>query len=162
MATKSVASGMSNIGVTIKSLSPLCRRRDWMTDDPLGLGGLLFDACRLCQLFSPDNHDDVDLCEALLDACSYGLGRFVRVRPLAEAASNRLAFRELGLAIGLKAVPAIVATKSRNAAVISKKEMICGEPSICSSSMCQWVMRLSAHGYPMQNSRHKVGKDTRT
>ena len=38
-----------------------------MTDDPLGLGGLLFDACRLCQLFNPDNHDDVDLCEALLD-----------------------------------------------------------------------------------------------
>ena len=107
MATKSVASGMSNIGVTIESLCPLCRGRDWMTDDPLGLGGLLFDACRLCQLFNPDNHDDVDLCEALLDACSYGLSRFVRTRPLA-AASNRLAFRELGLAIGLKAVSAIV------------------------------------------------------
>ena len=108
METKSVACGMSNIAVTIESLSPLCRRRDWTTDDPLGLGGLLFDACRLCQLFNPDNHDDVDLCEALLDACSYGLSRFVRARPLTEAASNRLAFRELGLAIGLKAVSAIV------------------------------------------------------
>ena len=106
METEFVADGMNN-AATIKSLSPLCRRKDWTTDDPLGLGGLLFDVYRLCLLFHPSSHADVELLEALLDGCSNGLGRFVRARSLAEAASNRLAFRELGLAIGLKALPAI-------------------------------------------------------
>ncbi|HXX06585.1 MAG TPA: hypothetical protein VEJ43_00770 [Pseudolabrys sp.] len=103
----SIADGMINIVTAIKSLSALCQRRDLVTDDPLGLGGLLFDACRLCELLDPKSHADVELFETLLDGCSHGLNRFVRARPLAEPASNRLAFRELGLAIGLKAVPSI-------------------------------------------------------
>jgi hypothetical protein len=107
MANMSVASGMSDIPAAIESLSPLCQRKDWATDDPLGLGGLLFDACRLCQLFNPNGHADSDLLETLLDGCSYGLTSFVRALRLAKSVSNRLAFRELGLAIGLKAVSAI-------------------------------------------------------
>ena len=90
----------------IDSLAALTQDRDWATDDPLGLGGLLFDACRLCRL-SDDSHADAELLEALLDGCSRGLASFVRARPLARPASHRLAFRELGLAIGLKAVAAI-------------------------------------------------------
>jgi hypothetical protein len=107
MENMSVASGLSDIPAAIESLSPLCQGRDWTTDDPLGLGGLLFDAWRLCQLFDPNSHADVDLLEALLDGCSYGLTSFVRAGQLAKAVSYRLAFRELGLAIGLKAVSAI-------------------------------------------------------
>ena len=107
MATMSVASGLRDIPIAIKSLITLCQRRDWATDDPLGLGGLLFDAWRLCQLFDRNSHADVDLLEALLDGCSYGLTSFVSAGHLARSISNRLAFRELGLAIGLKAVSAI-------------------------------------------------------
>jgi hypothetical protein len=107
MADMSVATGMSKITPAIESLSPLCKRRDWTTNDPLGLGGLLFDACRFCQLLDANSHADVDLVEALLDSCTYGLISFVRARHLANAVSNQLAFRELGLAIGLKAVSAI-------------------------------------------------------
>jgi hypothetical protein len=107
MADLSVATEMSKITTAIASLSPLCQHRDWTTDDSLGLGGLLFDACRLCQLLNPNSHADVDLLEALLDSCSRGLISFVRAGHLANAVSNRLAFRELGLAIGLKAVSAI-------------------------------------------------------
>jgi hypothetical protein len=116
MADMSVATGMSKITPAISSLSPLCQRSDWTTDDPLGLGGLLFDVCRLCRLLDANSHADVDLVEALLDSCTYGLISFVRARHLANAGSNRLAFRELGLAIGLKAVSAIahVIEKSRN------------------------------------------------
>jgi hypothetical protein len=104
-ADMSVATGMSNITTAIKSLSILCQRTDWATNDPLGLGGLLFDACRLCRLFDPNS--DVDLLEALLHGCGYGLTSFIRGGHLAKPVSNRLAFRELGLAIGLKAVSAI-------------------------------------------------------
>jgi hypothetical protein len=38
----------------IESLSKLCLKRDWTTIDPLGIGGLLFDACRLSQLTGGD------------------------------------------------------------------------------------------------------------
>ncbi|HSL80520.1 MAG TPA: hypothetical protein VK877_12770 [Pseudolabrys sp.] len=95
-----------NIPEAIDSLAALTQDRDWATDDPLGLGGLLFDACRLCRL-SENSHTDAELLETLLDGCSRGLSSFLRARPLARAASHRLAFRELGLAIGLKAVAAI-------------------------------------------------------
>src|SRR5207344_2334594 len=46
VTTMSAAGGM-NIADAIDSLAALCQDRDWATDDPLGLGGLLFDACRL-------------------------------------------------------------------------------------------------------------------
>jgi hypothetical protein len=101
------ASGVDmNIREEIRSLAALTRGGNWATDDPLGLGGLLFDACRLCRL-SENSHADAELLEALLDGCSRGLASFLRARPLAGAASHRLAFRELGLAIGLKAVASI-------------------------------------------------------
>src|SRR6516162_11852029 len=42
--------GATGLGAAIESLALLCHQRNWTTDDPLGLGGLLFDACRLCRL----------------------------------------------------------------------------------------------------------------
>jgi len=97
-----------NIREEIHSLAALTQDRNWATDDPLGLGGLLFDACRLCRLSENSRADaDAELLEGLLDGCSRGLASFLRARPLARAASHRLAFRELGLAIGLKAVASI-------------------------------------------------------
>jgi hypothetical protein len=104
-AVTATSAAEMNIPEAIDSLAALAQDRDWATDDPLGLGGLLFDACRLCRLFEEET--DADLLEALLDGCSRGLVSFLRARPLARPASHRLAFRELGLAIGLKAVAAI-------------------------------------------------------
>lgn len=104
-AVTTTSAAEMNIPEAIDSLAALAQDRDWATDDPLGLGGLLFDACRLCRLFEEET--DAGLLEALLDGCSRGLASFLRARPLARPASHRLAFRELGLAIGLKAVAAI-------------------------------------------------------
>ena len=67
------------------------------TDDPLGIGGLLVDAHRLAQLGRED-----EMLEACLAAALVGI-RHARV-DLEGAAEQRLAFRELGLAIGLAAV----------------------------------------------------------
>jgi hypothetical protein len=89
----------------IESLSKLCRNRDWVTDDPLGIGGLLFDARRLSLL--TNRHADQELLEQVIAASDKGLRAFLAGRSLMRAASQRLAFRELGLAIGLKAVPMI-------------------------------------------------------
>jgi len=104
MLANSRATGLST---AMESLSILCQHGSWMTDDPLGLGGLLFDACRLCQLPVEERFNDVRLLEELMDACRNGLMAFLAGRHLSRPASYRLAFRELGLAIGLRALPII-------------------------------------------------------
>ena len=90
----------------IESLSKLCRKRDWTTTDPLGIGGLIFDACRLSQLTGGDA--DQALLEQLTDASEKSLRAFLASRSLRRSPSQRLAFRELGLAIGLMAAPTII------------------------------------------------------
>jgi len=92
----------------VTDLSALCRGRSWTTDDPLGIGGLLFDACRLAQLPAEQRDAvDTDLLTAVLDASDIGLDAFARSSTLAQPAAYRLAFRELGLSIGLQA-PALL------------------------------------------------------
>jgi hypothetical protein len=77
---------------------------EWATADPLGLGGLLCDAFRLEQLLRQGARPDERLLEALLDAAITGLPPYVQGGELRLPAEYRLAFRELGLAIGLHAV----------------------------------------------------------
>ncbi len=72
------------------------------TSDPLGIGGLLFDAYRLDQLGMRGG-----LFSDLLAASRVGLRTFLRRNDLGAPAEGRLAFRELGLAIGLHAAPAL-------------------------------------------------------
>jgi hypothetical protein len=99
--------GVTDLSSATESLSALCQNRDWTTDDPLGLGGLLFDSRRLCQLIGEGRPGDVRLLEQVLQACHNGLTDFIASRYLNRPISHRLAFRELGLAIGLKALPII-------------------------------------------------------
>jgi len=78
--------------------------QDWATADPLGLGGLLMDASRVAQLMHLGAFAGGDLLEALLVAAVQGLAHYARQDDLRQPASRRLAFRELGLAIGLSAM----------------------------------------------------------
>ena len=78
--------------------------RSWVTDDPLGIGGLLFDACRVAQLIARGNLEQTDLLETLLDSSLIGLESFVKDNSLRVPVHYRLAFRELGMSIGLRAV----------------------------------------------------------
>jgi hypothetical protein len=90
----------------IDSLSKLCRQRDWATTDPLGIGGLLFDAFRLSQLTG--GNADQELLKQLTDASEKSLRAFLASQSLRRSSSQRLAFRELGLAIGLMTAPTTV------------------------------------------------------
>lgn len=75
------------------------------TADALGLGGLLSDACRVQQLIEQGAwRVHVTLLDSLLDAALLGLRHFVAGGSLDEPAHRRLAFRELGLAIGLAGI----------------------------------------------------------
>jgi hypothetical protein len=72
------------------------------------LGGLLADAARVAQLMGQGTWaGDPDLLEVLLKTAGIGLTGYLREPDLRAPADRRLAFRELGLAIGLTAVDRI-------------------------------------------------------
>jgi len=71
---------------------------DLGTEDPLGLGGLLSDACRVVQLMARGTFHDGILLERLLRAAYAGLVHCSQYGDWRQPPSRRLAFRELGLA----------------------------------------------------------------
>ncbi len=75
------------------------------TRDPLGIGGLLFDACRLTEVVARASRPgETALIEALLAAAASGLRVHLHSPERRLPAAHRLAFREIGLAIGLHAL----------------------------------------------------------
>jgi hypothetical protein len=86
----------------LRTLAALLAGTNLLSDDPLGIGGLLVDAYRLAQLLHERPGDDA-LLGLLLAASAGGLHAWLQERPLARGPDERLAFRELGLAIGLSA-----------------------------------------------------------
>lgn len=83
------------------------------TADPLGLGGLLVDAWRVAQLGDSGDMASRDLVARLLEAARAGLQAYAGGGELRRPAEQRLAFRELGLAIGLAAIPSLRGHPSR-------------------------------------------------
>ena len=77
---------------------------EWATADPLGLGGLMIDAYRMQQLMQQGVPPDEELIKNLLSASLDGLRYYAHSGELQQPAQYRLAFRELGLTIGLHAV----------------------------------------------------------
>ena len=85
-----------------RQFAAMIQRREWATVDPLGIGGLLMDANRTEQLMRRGALADPSLLETLLTAALAGLQRYANGGELRLPAEHRLAFRELGLAIGLQ------------------------------------------------------------
>ena len=61
----------------------------------------------MAQLIAGGNLEQTDLLETLLESSQVGLESFVRENSLGLPADYRLAFRELGLSIGLRALEKI-------------------------------------------------------
>ena len=93
-----------NLKAEIEDMAVICEGRKWTTDDPLGLGGLLCDAFRIAQLIIHGDMERQDLLETLLDNALFGLKYHAQNNGLNGPAEHRLAFRELGLAIGVRAL----------------------------------------------------------
>jgi hypothetical protein len=94
-----------DLGDEMADMAELCRGENWVTDDPLGIGGLLFDAGRLAQLTTRGAQGlPKNLLGTLLDAAHSGLASWIRTDPLGAPVDRRLPFRELGLSIGWKAL----------------------------------------------------------
>jgi hypothetical protein len=75
------------------------------TNDPLGLGVLLADAHRLARLAERGEAPVESLVARLVRAAGEGLSAWTRFGEDRLPAAQRIAFRELGLALGLAAVP---------------------------------------------------------
>jgi hypothetical protein len=84
------------------------------TTDPLGLGGLLADACRVEQIARFGGSLEGGLPEALLAGALAGLRLYASQGDLRAPAERRLAFRELGLAVGLRAISGLVKESNRD------------------------------------------------
>ena len=95
---------LPDLDAEIAEMAKMCEGQKWETDDPLGIGGLLFDACRMLQMTVKGYLRAPGFLEVLLRSSQHGLNDFFRQNPLNVSADYRLAFRELGLSIGLKAV----------------------------------------------------------
>ena len=107
---RSTAAGLSRAGGgpelkdETREVQAMIVADDLATADPLGLGGLLIDAYRVEQLLRQGGMADPHLLETLLAASLAGLQYYAASGELQLPAEHRLAFRELGLAIGLHAV----------------------------------------------------------
>ena len=96
--------GAPNLANEISQLATMIKEGEWATADPLGIGGLLIDAYRVDWLLRQGAVSDEHLLETLLSASLAGLQYYAKNGDLRLPVEHRLAFRELGLAIGLHAV----------------------------------------------------------
>ncbi len=104
-AGTAVKPGSRNLLVAeISELAMICRGGMWETDDSLGIGGLLTDGSRMAQLMREGALTDASMLSNILRAALPGLEMLSNGGVLDQTAERRLAFRELGMAIGLKGV----------------------------------------------------------
>ena len=105
----------------ILDMANMCEGKNWATDDPLGIGGLLSDAFRMAQLMVKGYLIQTGLLGSLLDASLVGLKAFDREDSLNLPTDLRLAFRELGLSVGLEALEMLPELVERNEQTFRKE-----------------------------------------
>ncbi len=93
-----------NLGMEISEAMSMCEDKNWFTDDALGIGGLLTDAFKVTQLIIHSNLQLTDMLSTLLHSAKTGVDAFSLTDTLNYPAQYRLAFRELGLSIGLQTI----------------------------------------------------------
>ncbi|NVB79829.1 MAG: hypothetical protein HOV81_15645 [Kofleriaceae bacterium] len=94
-------SGTHDLDAAIASFATMIEPDLLATSDPLGIGGLLFHAQRLAAL------GDTDHLELALVSALSGLRVYISECDLRAPVDQRIAFRELGLVIGLHAAATI-------------------------------------------------------
>jgi hypothetical protein len=97
------ATELPDLASEITEAAAMCAGREWATEDPLGIGGLAIAAARLGQLPRYDAARPTGIT-GLLEEIEESLRAFGSASMLHASAERRLAFRELGLAIGLHGI----------------------------------------------------------
>jgi hypothetical protein len=98
----------------IADMTEMCKQIQFATEDPLGIGGLLDNAARLAQMVFARGVERRELLHRVMVEAKMSLEEFSRSSPLSRSAEHRLAFRELGLSIGVRGVEQISGLAARN------------------------------------------------
>jgi hypothetical protein len=98
----------------ISDMAHMCHDRNFATDDPLGIGGLLADAYRMTRLMVESEFRCRGLFESVVTSALRGMNYYIPNAPFRSPPGYRLAFRELGLSIGLHAVVSLSEEIERN------------------------------------------------
>ena len=109
----------------------MCAEMSWHTDDPLGIGGLLADGCLLARVIGKSDLSLEGLLIDILTDAASGLEGFARSGTLKYPAEYRLAFRELGLAIGLHGLEKMVAVIKDQPQYFSRQAQLLGRLARC-------------------------------
>jgi hypothetical protein len=91
----------ASLAPALRELSAMCRTRTWRTEDPLGAGFLLLDVCRGSRIAGRLGAVEKVLPRVVRDAID-SLRLAVAHGAWEQPASRRMAFREIGLAIGIR------------------------------------------------------------
>lgn len=111
-----LAPELPTLAMEIELLRSMCGPASvWRTSDPLGAGGLLIDLVLLLGLVERGAADAGPLLAHLGLEARRSVSVIAAASPLARPCSSRLAFRELGLAIGLEGAAGIAPRLARAA-----------------------------------------------
>jgi len=97
-----------DLGAEIAEMAALCEGKRWETDDPLGLGELLCTVYELALLSLDESLEQTGLLDVLLRPSLVSLRSYASGSSLNLPAEYRLAFRELGLSLGLRAIEKLI------------------------------------------------------
>ncbi|MDD5169845.1 MAG: hypothetical protein PHN75_13565, partial [Syntrophales bacterium] len=100
----------------IKDMADVCRGKDWATNDLLGIGELLSGAYRVGRL-KVSGMSEEKLLADMLAATVSGMEAVSETNYFTLPAPYRLAFREFGLSIGLKAAKKLRGLIEENPAI---------------------------------------------
>ncbi len=121
------SSSLPNLDQEITDALAMCEQMSLKTDDPLGIGGLLVDGCLLAQAAGRSEHSLEEFLLDILRDAADGLKQFIISGTLNYPAEYRLAFRELGLAIGLHGLDTMVAVVKDQPHYFSRQEVLLSE-----------------------------------
>jgi len=123
-ATASTLGENTDLFIEIEEASKMYTMMPLETTDSLGIGGLMSDAGKVAQLMVFYKLPLEGLLLSLLNAVQSGLEGFLNTQTLNYPPQYRLAFRELGLSIGIHAIEQIVSLLSNHPDTFKQKEIL--------------------------------------
>ncbi|ADN08653.1 hypothetical protein [Sulfurimonas autotrophica] len=123
-ATASALGEDADLFTEIEEASKMYTMMPLETADSLGIGGIMSDAGKVSQLIIFYKLPLEGLLLSLLDAAQSGLQDFLHTQTLNYPPQYRLAFRELGLSIGIHAIEQTVSLLSNHPDTFKQKEAL--------------------------------------
>jgi hypothetical protein len=122
--TASALGENADLFIEIEEASLMYKMMPLKTADSLGIGGLMSDAGRVAQLITFYKLPLEGLLLSLLDAAQSGLQDFLHTQTLNYPPHYRLAFRELGLSIGIHAIEQTVSLLNKHPDMFKQREAL--------------------------------------